>query len=242
MRYRIPSAENTLKEIRKENPNLEELIMLPLYPHYAMSSYETAVVDVRDKHKKGNYPFKLKVVGAFYNDPDYIDALANRIKPYLEKKHDLLLFSYHGIPERHVKKTDPSKQHCLKVEDCCNVKSDAHQFCYRHQVFETTRLVAEKLNIPKDKLKVSFQSRLGKDPWLQPFTADLFEKLPKEGVKDLLVVCPAFVSDCLETLEEIQVEGKEDFLHAGGNSMETIPCLNLNEDWIETMAKLVEIV
>jgi len=240
MRYRIPSAEDTLKQITKENDDLEELTMLPLYPHYAMSSYETAVVDVRDKHQKGAYPFKLKVVDAFYKDTNYIDALAASIKPYLDKKHDLILFSYHGIPERHVRKTDPSKKHCLMVEDCCAVKSDAHEFCYRHQVFETTKLVAEKLGIAKDKHMVSFQSRLGKDPWLTPFTADLFEKLPKQGVKDLIVVCPAFVSDCLETLEEIDEEGREDFLEAGGQSFEMIPCLNLNSNWVNSIVKLVE--
>src|SRR5690606_20254103 len=118
-----------------------------------------------------------------------------------------IVFSYHGIPERHVEKTDPTGKHCLKNIECCNESNPAHAFCYRHQILATTRLVAEKLNIPKEKYSHSFQSRLGRDEWLKPYSAVRMGEMPKEGIKKLLVVCPAFVADCLETLEEMAEEG-----------------------------------
>jgi ferrochelatase len=150
-----------------------------------------------------------------------------------------VLFSYHGVPERHILKGDITKQHCLKVANCCDVPSPAHQYCYRHQCWTTTKRVTEKLGIPDGKWGFSFQSRLGRDPWLQPYTAVRLEELPKEGVKKLIVVCPAFVADCLETLEEIGEEGKETFLHAGGERFEMIPCLNVHPLWIGAMAKWI---
>ena len=239
MRYGSPSPKDAYDELVKNNPDLEEVIVVPLYPHYAMSSYETAVEYAKEHHKKYKYKFKLSFIEPFYNDADFIEALCATIQPYLERDYDQILFSYHGIPERHILKCDPTGKHCLKVENCCEVPSPAHQFCYRHQCWTTTQLVAVKLAIPKEKIGFSFQSRLGKDPWLQPYTAARFEELPKEGVKKLLVVCPAFVSDCLETIEEIGEEGKESFLHSGGESFELIPCLNVHPLWIETMAKWV---
>jgi protoporphyrin/coproporphyrin ferrochelatase len=239
MRYGSPSPKDAYDELVKNNPDLEEVIVVPMYPHYAMSSYETAVEYAKEHHKKYKYKFKLTFIEPFYNDADFIEALCETIKPYLEKEYDQILFSYHGIPERHILKCDPTGKHCLKVENCCEVPSPAHEFCYRHQCWTTTQLVAEKLSIPKEKIGFSFQSRLGKDPWLQPYTAARFEELPKEGVKKLLVVCPAFVSDCLETIEEIGEEGRESFMHSGGESFELIPCLNVHPLWIETMAKWV---
>ena len=155
----------------------------------------------------------------------------------MQGEYDQILFSYHGVPERHIYKGDITGQHCLRTPDCCDVSSPAHQYCYRHQCWKTTKLVVERLQIPKEKWGFSFQSRLGRDPWLQPYTAVRLEQLPKEGVKKLLVVCPAFVSDCLETLEEIAVEGKETFLHAGGESFEMIPCLNVHPLWVNALAK-----
>lgn len=241
MRYAQPTPTDVLAQIAKEHPDLKEVVMLPLYPHYAMSSYETAVDHVNAAYKKGNYSFKMKVVKPFYNHPDYIKALAHSIKPMLEQNpnFDQLLFSYHGIPERHVKKTDVTLKHCLTCTDCCNVPSIAHQYCYRHQVIETTKLVAKELNLPENKFQFSFQSRLGADAWLKPYSAALFKELPKKGIKNLIVVCPAFVSDCLETLEEIHVEGKEDFLHSGGEHFSVVPCLNLNGDWVSTVGTLI---
>jgi ferrochelatase len=240
MRYGNPSPKSAMDALKQNYPSVKEVILLPLYPHYAMSSYETAVEYVKDIHQRQGYPFSLQVVPPFYKDENYIAALSDSIRPYLSNDFDLLLFSYHGIPERHVRKTDCTGKHCLQSPDCCQVGSPAHAFCYRHQVVTTTELVAKQLGIPEGKYAYSFQSRLGRDPWLKPYTAKWLEHLPNEGVKKLMVVCPAFVSDCLETLEEMGEEGKEIFLHAGGEQFTLIPCMNSNEKWVDTVLKLTE--
>jgi len=239
MRYGNPATRDVLKKMHADYPGLEEIVLFPLYPHYAMSSYETAVEQVKDEHKRAGYRSQLNVVPAYYDDPAYIDALSESIRPYLEQDFDKIVFSYHGVPERHIRKGDITGCHCLKVNDCCNVPSPAHTQCYRHQCFVTTRLVCGKLGLPADKVEQTFQSRLGRDPWLTPYTAMRLEELPGEGVKRLLIVCPAFVSDCLETLEEIAEEGKEEFLKSGGESFTAIPCLNVQPLWVETLLKLV---
>lgn len=235
MRYGNPSPKKAYDELLQQNPGLDEVVLVPLYPHYAMSSYETAVEYARLQHEGKGYPFKLTVIKPFYNETQYINALSENIASHLTDDYDHLLFSYHGIPERHVRKTDPTGCHCLKAGNCCDTASVAHATCYRHQVFATTKLVAEKLNIPKEKYSISFQSRLGKG-WLQPFTDVRLEEMPKEGIKKLLVVCPAFVSDCLETLEEIEERGKESFMNAGGASYHMIPCLNTHPLWVAALA------
>ncbi|HYK56469.1 MAG TPA: ferrochelatase, partial [Flavisolibacter sp.] len=222
MRYGTPSPKAAFDKLVQTNPDLEEVIAVPMYPHYAMSSYETAVEYAKEQHKKGGYKFKLTTIKPYYDNEDYLDALCESMKPYVQGEYDQILFSYHGVPERHIYKGDITGQHCLRTPDCCDVSSPAHQYCYRHQCWKTTKLVVERLQIPKEKWGFSFQSRLGRDPWLEPYTAMRLEQLPKEGVKKLLVVCPAFVSECLETLEEIAVEGKETFLHAGGESFEMV--------------------
>jgi ferrochelatase len=236
MRYGSPSMKQAFDELLQKNPELEEVIAVPMYPHYAMSSYETAVAYAKEQHKKGKYRFQLTTIKPYYNNEEYLNALCESIKPFLQKEYDRVLFSYHGVPERHIYKGDITGQHCLKVADCCNVPSEAHRYCYRHQCWTTTKLVTERLNIPKEKWEFSFQSRLGRDPWLKPYTAARLEELPKEGAKKILVVCPAFVSDCLETLEEIAEQGKESFLHNGGESFETIPCLNVHPLWVSAIA------
>lgn len=242
MRYGNPSPAFVYQKLQAQYPELEEAIILPLYPHYAMSSFETAAEYMKTEHAKGGYGFKLKMLEPFYQNKSYLEALAGSIAPYLDKPYDKILFSYHGIPERHIKKSDITGCHCLQKENCCQSASHAHAYCYRHQCFETTRLVAERLNIPADKMQQSFQSRLGRDPWLTPFTATRLEELPGEGVKNLLIVCPAFVSDCLETLEEIAEEGRESFLHAGGESFTLIPCLNTQAAWVRTVAELAGVL
>jgi ferrochelatase len=240
MRYGNPSPQAAFDKLLLQNPDLEEVIAVPLYPHYAMSSYETAVEYAKEQHRWGGYKFKLTTIKPYYNNEDYINALCESIKPHIQGDYDQILFSYHGVPERHIYKGDVTGNHCLKVPNCCEVPSEAHQYCYRHQCWTTTKLVTERLQVPKEKWGFSFQSRLGKDPWLQPYTAIRLEQLPREGVKKLLVVCPAFVSDCLETLEEIAEEGKEIFLHAGGESFEMIPCLNVHPLWVKTIARWIE--
>ncbi|MDX1959674.1 MAG: ferrochelatase [Leptospiraceae bacterium] len=239
MRYGNPNPKDVLRKISKEHSDLEEIVLFPLYPHYAMSSYETAVEYVKSIHKSMGYSFKLKTIPAFYNNPSYIDSLADSIKPFLEKDFDLVLFSYHGIPERHVKKADPTKSHCLMSSDCCDKASEAHKYCYRHQVIETTKLVANKLGLPNSKFQFSFQSRLGRDKWLSPYTSTLLKEFGAKAIQNLIVVCPAFVSDCLETLEEICIEGKEEFLKNGGKDFQVVPCLNTNSKWVETIKEMV---
>lgn len=238
MRYGNPTPEAGFEDLLKQDDKLDEVIAVPLYPHYAMASYETAVDHLKAAYKKNNYSFELKFVPAFYNEPGYIHALVEKIRPYLEKPFDHLLFSYHGIPARHLLKTDPTHSHCLKVADCCNTPSEAHKFCYRHQCFETTRLVTKSLQLPQEKFSISFQSRLGKG-WLEPFTDVQLEKFPVQGIKKLLIISPAFISDCLETLEELEERGKETFMEAGGETYEMIPCLNTDPLWIDALETLI---
>lgn len=239
MRYGSLTPQKAFDAISK-NKNIKEVVLVPLYPHYAMSSFETAVVHAQKQYNTGNYPYKLRIVKPFYNHPSYIEALADSMRPYLNTAFDKILFSYHGIPQRHVEKCDATGSHCFKVADCCNIKSLAHQTCYRHQCFETTRLVTEKLGIDNSKFQISFQSRLGSG-WLTPFTDVVLKELPQQGAKNLLVICPAFVSDCLETLEEIAIRGKEDFLNAGGENYEMIACMNDNDKWIEAMSDILSV-
>ena len=234
MRYGEPSIPGVLKQMKADG--IEEVFLMPQYPHYAMSSWETVVVKVYEDAKQLFPTLKIDLLQHFYQDSDYIEALYQVTEPYLKKPHDLLLFSYHGIPERHLRKGDPSKGHCLKVDDCCSHCSPVQSTCYRAQVFATTKALAKRAGIEQTKYSVSFQSRLAGEPWLRPFTDKELERFPKEGIKHILVMCPAFVADCLETLEEISEEAKETFLEAGGESFEQIPCLNDQTPYIDFLA------
>lgn len=240
MRYGNPSIKAAYDNLAKKYPALDEVILVPMYPHYAMSSYETAIEDAKNMHAKGKYGFKLTFVKPYYNEEHYIQALAESIKPYLQQDYDKILFSYHNIPERHITKGDVTTAHCYKVANCCEIDSPAHKQCYRHQCITTTYLVAAELGIPNDKFEISFQSRLGREEWMKPYTVLRLPELPKEGVKKLLVACPSFVSDCLETLEEIAMQGKESFIGAGGESFELIPCLNTHPLWVKAIAGWVQ--
>ena len=238
MRYGSPSPKDAYEELLQKINGLEEVILFPLYPHYAMSSYETAVEYMKEVHEKEKYSFKLTIIKPFYNEPDYINAMCENMRPYLEGDYDHLLFSYHGVPARHLKKSDITGCHCMKMENCCETDSPAHAYCYRHQCFTSTRLITGQLQIPANKYSISFQSRLGKG-WLEPFTDIRLEQMPKEGIKKLLIICPAFVSDCLETLEEIALRGKESFLQAGGETYTMIPCLNVHPLWVNAVVNLI---
>lgn len=240
MRYGNPTPMAAYQGLLNKNSSLEEVVLMPLYPHYAMSSYETGVEYMKEVHKRKEYSFRLTTIKPYYDNRDYIQVLAASMSPYLQGDFDKLLFSYHGVPERHILKGDITGNHCLRTTDCCEGHSPAHQYCYRHQCFRTTELVTQLLQIPEEKFELSFQSRLGRDKWLTPYTAQRLVELPKEGVKRLLVVCPAFVSDCLETLEEIAEQGREAFLHAGGESFTMIPCLNIHPLWIGAIAKWIK--
>lgn len=235
MRYGNPSMEAAYERLLQKMPDVEEVIAVPLYPHYAMASYETAVEYAKEVYRRKKYSFRLNFIKPFYNEPHYLRALSERIRPYLSQQYDHILFSYHGVPARHIKKTDPTGSHCLQSATCCDTASPAHARCYRHQCFTTTKEVVRLLDIPAGKYSNSFQSRLGKG-WLQPFTDIRLEEMPREGIRKLLILCPAFVSDCLETLEEIAMRGKEAFINAGGEEYTMIPCLNTEPLWVETLA------
>jgi ferrochelatase len=238
MRYGNPSIESGIKKLAEQG--VTEILLIPLYPQFAMATTETIVV-LANKIIKKHFPsIKITDVPAFYNKTDYIEVLGNSIQKHLEeKKPEHLLFSYHGVPERHIKKSDITKSHCKIDGSCCNTPSEAHEFCYRHQCYETTKQVAEKLNLKEGSYSTSFQSRLGRDPWLQPYTDQTIDNFAKKGIKNLAVVTPAFVSDCLETLEEIGMEAKHSFEENGGEHFSTIPCLNDNDDWANTLTKWI---
>lgn len=232
MRYGEPSTEKAFEELLARDPDIQQVTVLPLYPQYTMSSFDTAVESLKKIHRERNYKFKLKFLNPFYNHPDYIASLAATIKPFIEKGYDKLLFSYHGIPVRHLGKDE---------KRIASGKADFNlpPINYQQQAIETSRLTAEALHIPKEKYETSFQSRLsaaGKT-WLTPYTVKRLSELPGEGVKKLLVVCPAFINDCLETIEEIGMEGKETFENAGGESLTLIPCINDQDQFAETVIK-----
>jgi len=236
MRYQNPSIPDVVQKLA--NKGVDELFLIPLFPHYAMSSYETAVVRVKEVAASIAPKMKVVVQPPYFDAPDYIHALAENTRPWLDTGYDYLLFSFHGIPERHVQKTDPGCDHCLKVKDCCNVPNETHAFCYKHQCVTTANKVVKALGIPDSKWSISFQSRLGRDPWLKPYSDFEFERLAKEGIRKLLVISPAFVADCLETIEELGIRGKESFVEAGGKDFAQIPCLNENPLWIDTLERM----
>ncbi|MEJ2163122.1 MAG: ferrochelatase [Robiginitalea sp.] len=234
----IISIEEGLQELKDKGVN--EVLLVPLYPHYAMSSYETVVVKALELQAKKFPSLQITTLPAFYRNPDYIQVLSASIQEHLKDfEYDHVLFSYHGIPERHIRKSDPTSFHCKIDGTCCKTNSVAHHTCYRHQCYDTTDLVQTALNLPQDKVSTSFQSRLAGDPWLKPYTDYEFERLAKEGKTRLAVITPAFISDCLETLEEIAMEGKEEFEEAGGKEYIHIPCLNDREDWVRLMSKWI---
>jgi ferrochelatase len=232
MRYGNPSIASVLAQIAADG--IDEILLFPQYPHYAMSSWETVVVKVFEEAAKLAPKLTITTVQPFYADADYIEALYQVSQPYFAQPHDHVLFSYHGIPERHLRKADSSNGHCLKVNDCCATCSPAHGTCYRAQVLATTRALVKRAGIAAEKHSVSFQSRLAGEPWLTPFTDFELVRLPKEeGKRNLLILCPAFVADCLETIEEISGEGKEIFIGAGGTEFQQIPCLNDQAPYID---------
>ncbi len=237
MNYGAPTIADALHRIA--NAGIDRLLLFPQYPHYAMSSWETVVAKVRHEAARIAPDLSIESVQPFFADDDYIAALIESARPYLAKPHDHLLFSYHGLPVRHLTKADSSHAHCQVVPDCCNVCSPAHATCYKAQVTHTTQAFARSAGLDPAKWSMSFQSRLVGEPWLSPYTDYELERLPKAGKKRLLVITPAFVTDCLETLEEIRVEGAENYKAAGGEWFEHIPCLNDQPIWIDFLEQRV---
>jgi ferrochelatase len=242
MRYQNPSVESAVQKLR--DGGVDRLFLIPLFPHYAMSSYESAVERVKTVAAKIAPKMRVEIQPPYFDSPDYISALVAAAKNHLEGGYDHLLFSFHGIPERHLKKSDPTGCHCLAKVNCCEFESNGgrpqgpHATCYRAQCFKTVAAFVKLAGIPAGKFSVSFQSRLGRDPWLKPYTDFELVEFPKRGVKKLLVICPAFVSDCLETIEEIGMRGKKSFVEAGGNELTLIPCLNEHPLWISALEKM----
>jgi protoporphyrin/coproporphyrin ferrochelatase len=235
MRYQSPSISEAVRRLAEKGVN--ELLVIPLFPHYAMSSFETAVERVREVAAS---TMRVQVHPPYFDHPDYIAALAASARDYLSKDYDHLLLSFHGIPERHLRKSDPIGSHCLTSPSCCETPSPAHDTCYRAQCFKTVAAFVKKAGVPKEKYSVAFQSRLGRDPWLKPYTDFELPRLASLGVKRLLVMCPAFVSDCLETLEEIGLRGSESFRDAGGTELKLVPCLNEHPLWLDALEKMVD--
>ena len=231
MRYGEPSIENKLQELRDQG--VRELLLVPLYPQHADSTRTTSIEAVQNLLPND---MNIRVLAPFFDRPGYINSLAATIDQHLTHQWDHLLLSYHGLPERHITHADPTGSHCLQSDDCCSTASSAHDSCYRHQCYRTSKLLAERLQIPDERYSVSFQSRLGRLPWLTPYTEEVLQQLPSRGIKHLVVACPAFVVDNLETLEEIGIRGRETFLAAGGTELTLIPCLNDNADWVKALA------
>ncbi len=231
MRYGKPSIASVIDQMVADG--VTEFLLFPQYPHYAMSSWETVVVKVFEESARHGSALRISCEQPFFQDSDYIEALYTTAQPYLEQAHDYVLFSYHGLPQRHMRKADTSKAHCFVVKDCCSTCSPAHATCYRAQVMKTTEAFVQRAGMKPDRYSVSFQSRLAGEPWLTPYTDFELERLPKAGVKKLLVMSPAFVADCLETLEEISVEGRDSFLKAGGEFFQQVPCPNDHPAFID---------
>ena len=237
MRYGSMTILKGIQEL--VDKGVDKILLFPLYPQFAMATTETISVLVKEICNEKFPNLVIDEILPFYNNPDYINVLSKSIDSNIElNKVEHLLFSYHGIPERHIRKSDVTKSHCKIDGSCCETPSKAHDFCYSHQCKEVTRLVAKNLKLKS--YSTSFQSRLGFDPWLQPYTDRTIERLGKSGVKNMGIVTPAFVSDCLETLEEIAMEGKEIFEEVGGKEFTTIPCLNDNSDWVHLISSWVE--
>lgn len=238
MRYGSPSIESELVRLAAL-PGITEVLFLPLYPHYAESTVLTSVKEAERVIGAQGLKLTLKVPKPFYDHPDYIKALAAHTQPALAQPFDHVLFSYHGLPELHLTKADPTGAHCLKSPTCCQTPSPAHATCYRHQVLRTTEEFVKATGLQPEQYTIAFQSRLGRAKWLEPATETMLKELAGKGVKKLLVLCPAFVTDCLETLEEIEIQGTATFKAAGGDTLTLVPCLNANPQWATTLAEWV---
>lgn len=220
MAYGNPSFQSAIGKLL--DAGVDEICVLPMFPQYAMATGGSCEDGVTKEMKRRKSSATVRIAPPFYNEPAYIQPLAKSLADVDEH----ILFSYHGLPLRHLKKTDPTGHHCLSSKGCCNEPSFAHDTCYRFQCLFSTREIVKEAHLSEDGYSVSFQSRLGRAKWIEPYTEEMLKKLPAKGKKRLAVICPSFFCDCLETLEEIELRGKEIFLAAGGESFRMIPCLN----------------
>ncbi|MGC8990058.1 MAG: ferrochelatase [Verrucomicrobiia bacterium] len=238
MRYGNPSIASALERLLGHN--IDELVAVPLFPHYAISSYETAVARTRELIGEMAPDLSVIVQPPFYDHPAYIEALVATAEPELRPGFDHLLFSFHGLPGRHIRKADPTRKHCLGRSDCCEIDSSATPTCYRAQCLRTIKAFIAKAGLGGCNCSFAFQSRFGPGRWLQPETFDTIEQLGQQGCKRLVVICPSFVADCLETLEEIGVRAKGLYQKAGGGEFVMVPCLNDHPAWIDALARMLK--
>ena len=240
MRYGNPPIKTGMENLKQLG--VTDVLIIPLYPQFAMATTETILV-LAEKLQKEYFPeIQLTSLPSFYNHPDYIRILGNSIQEKLQGTNwEHLLFSYHGVPERHIRKSDVTKSHCKMDGKCCFEESPAHQYCYRHQCEMTSIKVAEYLELKEGSYSTSFQSRVSiLGSWLKPYTDKTVEKFAKKGIKELAIATPAFVSDCLETLEEIGMEAAEDFEENGGKHLHVIPCINDRDEWVRVLSRWVD--
>lgn len=238
MRYQNPSIESALNKLK--DAQVSSIKVLPLFPHYASASSGSVLQKVMELISKWQTIPGISFVNSFHDNEQMISVFAENGKNYSPETYDHILFSFHGLPQRQLMKSDHSGKHCLKKDNCCSTLTDDNRFCYSAQCHHTARLIADKLALPEDKFTVCFQSRLGKDPWVQPYTSAIIEELAKRGIKRLLVFCPAFVADCLETVYEVSVEYGDEFKKLGGEHVQLVESLNDHPGWIEAMEGLVK--
>ena len=233
MRYGTPGLADGIAALG----DVDEVLLIPMYPQHAASTRTTTIERV-----KALTPIPVRVIPPFHARAAFLDGIARLVRATMVPR-DHLVFSYHGLPERHVTKADPTGSHCLAGADCCETPSPAHATCYRHQCLETTRSLAQRLGVlargapsGSPRYSTSFQSRLGGMPWLRPYTDELLQELPRQGMRSITVACPAFTADNLETLEEMGIRGRATFMAAGGDSFRLAPCLNDDEEWARGVA------
>ncbi len=236
MRYGQPAIEKVLLDLARRG--IRRVTLAPLYPQFADSTTTTAEQEVRRVIAAHRLGLEVSTLPPFYDQPVYLDALVESVRPYLQQPHDHLLLSFHGLPERHIRKLVKDPAHDLLAENSRNVSPEALALCYRSQCLRTAEAFAERAGLEQGRWSVSFQSRLGRAKWIEPYTDAKLDELVQRGVKRLLVMCPAFVADCIETLEEIGMRGREQFISAGGEDLVLIPCLNDHPAWVGALAEM----
>ena len=237
MRYGNPSIMSGLEKLKAKG--VEELLLLPMFPHYAQATTESSLKHSYKQLAKMDWNPKIIEMGHFETDEEYVIPLTKSIQPHIDEDTHLL-FSYHGLPVSHVKRIDKTKSHCQKIDNCCAIKKEANELCYGHHCMETTHTVVGLLGLKPDQWSISYQSRIGPVKWLEPSTTNKIEELVKRGVKKIAIVAPAFLADGLETLEELDIGIREHFTELGGEELTVVKCLNDNQDWIDGLFKLVE--
>ncbi|SDE55554.1 ferrochelatase [Mucilaginibacter pineti] len=237
MRYQNPTIESALNRLK--DALVDEIQVIALFPQYASASTGSVYDKVMELILQWPTKPNISFVNSFHDNELMIATFAENGRKYNPESFDHVLFSFHGLPQRQLIKADHTHKHCLKVNDCCQTLTDTNKFCYSAQSHHTAKLIAEKLNIPKEKYTICFQSRLGNDPWVQPYTSEIVAKLAGEGKKSLLVFCPAFVADCLETVYEVTTEYGDEFKALGGDRVQLVESLNDSPTWIDALEKMV---